>query len=177
MKLVNLFHPTVVTSVLALVAFNSYAADDVTINVTGKVIASPCTTINGSASTLSVPLGDTIQANSMATAGSGTELKTFDLPLTGCPESTTNIKATFTGTADTEVSLWKNTAATPAENTAVELTEQSAPTEPLGNNSTLSTRVTAGNATFKLAARAFSKLGSVTPGDISSTIVVSFEYQ
>ncbi|MFO6296572.1 fimbrial protein [Rahnella selenatireducens] len=177
MKLTSIFRPAVVTIVLPLIVFNTFAADNVTINVTGKVIASPCTTVNGSSATLSVNLGDTIQANSLAEAGSGTELKAFDLPLTGCPASTTNVKATFTGTADTEASLWKNTAASPAVNTAVELTEQDAPTVPLGNNATLTEPVTAGNVTFKLAARALSKLGSVTPGDIASTIVVSFEYQ
>lgn len=177
MKFINIVNSTFAAA-LAVTSLNGFAADNVSINVTGKVIASPCTTINGGATTLAVPLGDTIQAKDLATAASGTELKTFEIPLTGCPASTTNIKATFTGTADTEDStLWKNTAAAPAGNTSVELTDQAEPGTPVGNNSSLTMPVTAGNATFKLAARAFSKLGSATPGDIESTIVVAFEYQ
>ncbi|WP_407438865.1 fimbrial protein [Lelliottia sp.] len=153
------------------------AADTVSINVTGKVVASPCTTINGGNNTLDVDLGSNIQAADLAAANSGSTMKTFDLPLTGCPSGTTNIKVTFSGTADgTTTTLWKNTAPTPATNTAVELSEQGTGTL-LSNGSTLTAPVTSGAATFKLQARAFSAVGSVTPGDISSVIVATFEYQ
>ena len=54
-----------------LFAGNLYAADTVNINVTGKVIASPCTTLNGGSSALNVDLGQDIQAYSLEAAGSG----------------------------------------------------------------------------------------------------------
>lgn len=161
---------------IALLSQQTFAGDNVTINITGKVIASPCTTINGGAATLSVPLGDDIQATTLSSAASGTTPVKFEIPLTGCPLGTTNIKATFAGTADSDNTLWKNTAATPAANTAVELTNQ-ADSAKISNGSTLDAAVSSGSATYKLQARAYSTLGSVTPGDIESTIVVSFEYQ
>lgn len=163
-------------SLISAAAFNAGAADTVTINVTGKVVASPCTTINSGNPTLDVNLGDAIQANTLADAGSGTPLIKFDLPLEHCPVGTSNVKATFSGTADTSPELWKNGAAKPAANTAVELSEQDTGTI-VSNGSTLNAGVSDGNATFKLQARAVSSAGSAGPGDISSTIVVAFEYQ
>ena len=160
-----------------LFAGNIYAADNVNINVTGKVIASPCTTINGGSNALNVDLGQTIQASSLAAAGAGSTLKTFDLPVTGCPASTTNVKVTFTGTPDaTDATLWSNSAAQPAANTAVELSQQTTDTI-LSNYSSLIGAVDAGSTTFKLQARVLSQAGSVMPGDVSSVIVASFEYQ
>ncbi|KGB01070.1 type 1 fimbrial protein [Enterobacteriaceae bacterium RIT814] len=160
-----------------LFAGNIYAADNVNINVTGKVIASPCTTINGGSNALNVDLGQAIQASSLATAGAGTTLKTFDLPVAGCPASTTNVKVTFTGTPDSgDSTLWANSAANAAANTAVELSQQTTDTI-LSNNSSLIGAVSEGSTTFKLQARVLSKAGSVMPGDVSSVIVAAFEYQ
>ncbi|MBT1713642.1 type 1 fimbrial protein [Enterobacter dykesii] len=178
MKLIK-FISTVSLSLLAgFIAESSYAgSDSVNINVTGRVIASPCTTINGGSDSLSVSLGETIQATTLSKPDSGTPKVTFDLPLTGCPLGTLNVKATFSGTADTtSPTMWKNTAASPAANTAVELSTQADSTI-LGNGSTLTVPVSDGNATFKMQARAYSSAGSVTPGDIDSTIIVAFEYQ
>lgn len=160
-----------------LFAGNIYAADSVNINVTGKVIASPCTTLNGGAGALNVDLGQSLQASSFEEAGSGSAMTTFDLPVTGCPASTSNVKVTFTGTPDpTDTTLWANNAAQPAANTAVELSEQTTG-DILSNNSSLIGEVEGGNTTFKLQARVYSTAGEVMPGDVSSAIVASFEYQ
>lgn len=160
-----------------LFAGNIYAADTVGINVTGKVIATPCTTLNGGSDALNVDLGQDLQAHSFDGAGSGSAMKTFDLPVTGCPASTTNVKVTFTGTSDaTDAKLWKNTAMQSATNTAVELSEQTKGTI-LSNNSTLDGAVVDGSTTFKLQARVYSTAGKVMPGNVSSAIVASFEYQ
>lgn len=160
-----------------LFAGNLYAADTVNINVTGKVIASPCTTLNGGSNALTVDLGQSLQAASFAEAGSGSAMKTFDLPVTGCPASTTNVKVTFTGTPDTaDATMWANNAADAAANTAVELSEQTSG-DILSNNSSLIGAVEDGSTTFKLQARVYSTAGKVMPGDVSSAIVASFEYQ
>ena len=160
-----------------LFAGNIYAADNVNINVTGKVIASPCKTLNGGADALNVDLGQAILSTSLEGAGSASPMTTFDLPVTGCPASTTNVKVTFTGNADaTDPTLWANSAAQAASNTAVELSQQSTGTV-LSNNSSLIGAVEGGNTTFKLQARVYSKAGQVMPGDVSSAIVASFEYQ
>lgn len=161
----------------ALFAGNIYAGDTVNINVTGKVIASPCKTLNGGSDTLNVDLGQAIQASSLMAAGSGSAMTMFDLPVTDCPASTTNVKVTFTGTPDaTEATMWANNAAQPAANTAVELSQQSTGTI-LSNNSSLIGAVDGGNTIFKLQARVYSKAGVAMPGDVSSAIVASFEYQ
>ncbi|MEL2239539.1 fimbrial protein [Leclercia adecarboxylata] len=160
-----------------LFAGNIYAADSVNINITGRVIASPCTTLNGGSDALNVDLGQSLQASSFEGAGSGSAMKTFDLPVTGCPASTTNVKVTFTGNPDgTDATLWANNAAQAAANTAVELSQQSTGAI-LSNNSSLIGAVEEGNTTFKLQARVYSKAGKVMPGDVSSAIVASFEYQ
>jgi len=160
-----------------LFAGHLYAADDVNINVTGKVIASPCKVINGGSKALDVDLGQSIQAATLAEAGAGSDMVLFDLPVTECPASTTNVKVTFAGTADaTDATLWKNTAAQAATNTAVELSQQTTKAI-LSNNSSLTGAVENGGTTFKLQARVLSKAGSVMPGDVSSAIVASFEYQ
>ena len=160
-----------------LLAGNLYAADNVNINITGKVIASPCTTINGGSSSLNVDLGQAIQASSLAAAGSGSPMTTFDLPVEGCPASTTNVKVTFTGAPDaTDATLWSNGAANSATNTAVELSQQTTGTI-LSNNSSLTGAVADGKTTFKLQARVLSTDGSVMPGDVSSVVLASFEYQ
>lgn len=160
-----------------LFAGNIYAADTVGINVTGKVLATPCKTLNGGSSTLNVDLGQSIGATTLEAAGSGSPITTFDLPVTGCPVSTTNVKVTFTGTPDaTDATRWANTAAQPAANTAVELSQQTTGTI-LSNNSSLIGPVEGGSTTFKLQARVYSTAGTVMPGDVSSAIVASFEYQ
>ncbi|MCU6670123.1 type 1 fimbrial protein [Enterobacteriaceae bacterium H4N4] len=160
-----------------LFAGNIYAADTVNLNVTGKVIASPCTTLNGGSDALNVDLGQSIQADTLSVAGSGTPMTTFDLPVTGCPASTTNVKVTFTGNPDeTDTDKWKNEAAQAAANTAVELSQQTSGTI-LSNNSSLTGKVEGGATTFKLQARVYSKAGKVLPGDVSSAIVAAFEYQ
>lgn len=176
MNVTKLISTLAVTLTATLFAANTFA-NSANIDIKGKVIASPCTTVNGGETTKEVALGDSIGADTLATAGSGTPLVKFDLPLTGCPAGTTNIKATFSGTADTTTTtMWKNTAANPAPNTAVELSNQ-ADSALISSGSSVNAAVTAGAATFKLQARAYSAAGSATPGDIESVIVATFEYQ
>ncbi|MEL4012840.1 fimbrial protein [Dryocola clanedunensis] len=152
-----------------------FAADPVNINITGKVVASPCV-VNSGSGDLTMDLGQNIQASTLATAGSGSTPVTQDLKLTSCPVGTTNVKATFTGTADTtSTTMYKNTGtATPL---AVELSNAE-DSSLLSNGTTLTLPVLADNTvTFKLKARAYTAAGSVTPGTISSVVVADFTYQ
>lgn len=152
-------------------------ADSVNINVTGKVVASPCTTLNNGVNPLVVDIGQSIQATSLLAASSRSTPKNFDLPLTGCPLGTNNIVATFTGSQDSTTStMWKNTAANPALNTAIELKQQTTGVT-ISKDSTVSVPVTAGAAVYRLSANAFTANGNVAPGDISTSIVASFTYQ
>ncbi|MBJ9163927.1 type 1 fimbrial protein [Citrobacter farmeri] len=177
MKLMKNSYLIFTMAITTVSTLNSYAGDSVSIDVKGKVVASPCTTINGGIATIPVSLGDDIQASSLSAPNSGTTPVNFEFPITGCPAGTTNVKATFSGTPDSvDNTLWKNTATSAAPNTAVELSDQTTSTK-LSNGSVLNAAVTSGSATYKLQARAYSVQGSVKPGDIESIVVMSFEYQ
>jgi minor fimbrial subunit len=160
--------------------FASYAnaaADNVNIQITGKVIASPCTTVNGGQNPLTVSLGNDIGASTLQSAGSNSPWVEFDVALTGCPAGTANVKATFTGSPDTvDGTRWLNTAASKALNTSVELKDK-ATNVMLSNGSMLTAPVASNTATFKLKTAAYSSQGNATPGDISTVILASFVYQ
>ncbi|OAT31838.1 FimG family fimbrial adaptor subunit [Buttiauxella brennerae ATCC 51605] len=161
-----------------LFAGNIYAAaDNIPIQISGRIIASPCTTVNNGISPLTVPLGDNIGAGTMQNAGANSDWVEFNIDLTNCPAGTINVKATFTGTPDTaDNTRWLNMATTKAANTSVELKDK-ATNVMISNGSTLTAPVSSNKATFKLKTAAYTKLGAVTPGDISTTVLASFIYQ
>ncbi|HGM5490687.1 TPA: fimbrial protein [Serratia fonticola] len=153
----------------------SAQATDVTININGRVIASPCT-VDG-AQSVNVDLGQNIEAASLSTAGSSSEWSSFNLNLKNCPASTSNVTATFSGTADsTSPNYYRNTGT--ATGVAVQLFKANSSTS-LGNGSTFVSAVnaTAHTATFPLAARAYTATGNVMPGTIASVVQVTFTYQ
>ncbi|HKN02993.1 MAG TPA: fimbrial protein [Buttiauxella sp.] len=153
------------------------AGDNVNIQITGKVIASPCTTVNGGQNPLTVSLGNDIGASTLQSAGTNSTWIDFDLALTGCPSGTNNVKATFTGSPDTvDGTRWANTAASKALNTSVELRDK-ATNVLLSNGSMLSAPVASNKATFNLRTAAYSAQGNAQPGDISTVILASFVYQ
>ena len=80
---------------LALLAMsgNAHAADS-TINITGTVVASPCTI----EAVKNVDLGD-IDATKLAATGTSSDYVSFSVNLTNCPATTTSATATFSGTA------------------------------------------------------------------------------
>jgi minor fimbrial subunit len=169
----SIFKPALL--VLAMASTAAMAADPVNINITGKVVASPCQVNNGAAD-LAIDLGQNIQASTLQTAGSGSTLVSQDLTLTNCPAGTTSVKATFTGTADTtSPTMYKNTGtATPL---AVELSN-GADSSLLSNGATVTQNVQADKTvTYQLQARAYTATGSVMPGTINAVVVADFTYQ
>ena len=149
----------------------SQAALAVNVNITGKVIASPCTV--ETADTLSVVLPDVDMAT-LATAKSSSPEKSFDLTLKECPASTTKVIATYTGAVSaiatdsfnntgtaTKVALWlKNGTTTIEPNTTRTATVDSATKK----------------ATFTQTVQIYS-LGSAQAGTVIGNIVVGFTYQ
>ena len=77
-------------------------AEPVNINITGKVIASPCVVASGS--NINVNLGD-IPAADIAAAGTTSTPVNFTINLTSCPVGTTSVVVTFTGTEDPDFPL------------------------------------------------------------------------
>ena len=156
-------------------SYNTAMADPVNINVTGKVVASPCTVNNGN-SDLNVDLGTTIQASSFVNAGDATPAKGFNLTLTGCPVGTNNVTATFTGMAASapQTTMYKNTGT--ATSLAVELSISDLGTI-LSNNASVTRPVQVGRTvTFPLSARAVASTGSVAPGTIVALVQANFTY-
>lgn len=153
--------------------YNVAKADPVNINITGKVVASPCV-VNNNNSNLNVDLGTAIQANTLEAAGAGTTPTPFNLSLTACPVGTSNVKVTFTGAAAAapQSNMYLNTgAATPL---AVELSSGGTV---LGNNSSLILPVQADRTvTYALSARAVTPTGNVMPGSISAVVQANFIY-
>ncbi|MGL5387207.1 MAG: fimbrial protein [Serratia sp. (in: enterobacteria)] len=156
-------------------SYNAAMADPVNINITGKVVASPCV-VNNNNSNLNVDLGTNIQATTLATAGAGTTPTPFNLSLTACPLGTSNVTVTFTGTAAAapQTTMYKNTgAATPL---AVELSISDLGTI-LSNNVSVTRPVQAGGTvTFPLSARAVTATGNVIPGTIVALVQANFTY-
>jgi minor fimbrial subunit len=157
-----------------VLAIHVAQADPTNINITGVVVASPCT-VNNNVSNLNVDLGQNIQASDLAAAGSGSTLTPFTLSLTGCPSGTSNVKVSFSGAADSaSPTRYKNTGT--ATNLAVELSQQVTGTI-LGNGSSLIQAVQPDKTvTYALNARAYSATGSVMPGNISAVVQANFTY-
>lgn len=144
------------------------------IDITGTVVASPCA-INGGQASLAVKLGDSIQADSLATAGSATEWKDFTLELSGCPASTSSFSVTFSGTADTDTDFYKNTGN--ATNLKLELVSKTGDTRYSNGESLNNVTIPSTHAySLPLRTRAVSK-GNVMPGTIEGQVQATFTWQ
>lgn len=150
------------------------AADPVTINITGNIIASPCEISNDS-TTINIDLGQNLKAIDGKNEGSSVSPQiTSQIKLINCPTSTTKVTATFHGTPADKLPdfLYKNDGT--AQNVAVVL--QCSSTCGLGNNKTYAVPVDQNHeATFPIQTYAYS-LGNTTAGTISTVVTVSFVY-
>ncbi|MGN7790333.1 fimbrial protein [Enterobacter sp. 22452] len=163
-----------ITVFLLVTAVAAQAADNVAINVTGKVVASPCTVT--SPADIPVDLGQNIQASSLATAGAASDWTAFQITLGSCPAGTTKATITFSGTPDGDnpADQYKNTGT--ATNVAVQL--QGSGGDQFGNGKSFTGVILSDHTyTYNLKARAYSNAGGVTPGTISAVIVATFTYQ
>ncbi|MCL6720426.1 type 1 fimbrial protein [Klebsiella sp. T2.Ur] len=77
----------------------AHAADPVTLNITGNIIASPCQ-ISSDSITKAIDLGQNIQASSLQAAGASSTWVPFTINLTSCPAGTTKAIMTMHGAAD-----------------------------------------------------------------------------
>lgn len=164
----------IVLCILALGGLYSATSQAVNIDITGTVVASPCE-VNGSDESLTVNLGDNIQADSLATSGSATPWTDVTLRLTGCPASTTSFSVAFAGTADTDGDYYKNTGT--ATNLKLELTDSASNTA-YKNGTTLQNVAIPASHSYDLAMRARAvSTGSVMPGTIVGQVQATFTYQ
>lgn len=155
---------------LLLCVAGSSSAADVKITISGRVVAKACTinTVNAD-----VPLGN-LSTSSLTAAGSASPWHTVNLDLTNCPIGTSQVSATFSGTADASGLYFKNAGG--AENLALQLADDTGKNIPSGGKLTQGVNDATQSATFALQVRAISPAGNTTQGTIQSTIDVTYTW-
>lgn len=171
---------------IAVLAFSVFfieasRAADTTISVSGKVVAASCTVSSELQSGQEVDLG-TVGRTHFLHANDAGNWQNFSLKLADCAASTSKATVTFTGTPDgTDSTLFANTESTEtaATNMAVQIAKESDHSAVLSNASTMTIDIDSSSqtATFPLAARLYTPTGNVSPGNVSSSVVVNFTYQ
>lgn len=157
---------------LLMASAGLYAADPVTLNITGNIVASPCQ-ISSDSVTIDVDLGN-IQASTLQTAGASSSWKPININFNSCPAGTTKIIMTMHGTADTAQpnDLYASTGT--AQNVSVQL--QSQVGDLLGDGKSITGNISSGAYTFALQARALTLNGGATAGTIKSTVTADVVY-
>lgn len=162
-------HTGLISALLLLISPSAVKAADVTITVSGKVVAKPCTV---STVSTTVELGDLYTFN-LVSPGAASEWRDVTLGLTACPVGTSKVTATFSGIADS-TGYYQNQGT--AGNIQLQLQNSSGNTL---NNGAVQT-VPVDNATFStsfpLKVRALTVKGNVTKGTIQAVINVTYTY-
>lgn len=144
-------------------------AADVTVTITGSVVAKPCTVSTPDAA---VDLGD-LQTFDLVSAGSASAWHDISLDLTHCPLGTSEVIASFSGAAD-QTGYYKNQGT--AGNIQLELQDDQGVTLNTGSNKTLQVNDTTKAVSFPLRVRALSVNGAATQGSIQTVISVTYTY-
>lgn len=153
---------------------NVNAADVVSIDVTGNIIASPCQ-VKGDSINIPVDLGQNIGASTLQGFSSATSWVPITVNLINCPAGTNKVTMLFQGTADSANpnDMYQNAGT--ATNLAVQL--QGTGGEQLGNGKSFIGNIVNNAYTYRLQARAYSQNGNVVPGTISAVVTATFTYQ
>ncbi|MFN1128817.1 fimbrial protein [Lelliottia nimipressuralis] len=158
---------------LALFAMSGNAsAADSTINITGNVVASPCSI----EAKKDVNLGD-IDASKLIDTGSASPFVKFWVDMTACPATTTSAVGTFSGTAS-NTDYYANAGT--AKNVEVEVANDASGAN-LGNGKTYNVNIAssthAGSFLMKARVKNDGKGNAATPGTISSTVQLTVQYK
>lgn len=148
---------------------------DTTINIAGKVVASPCT-VDTDTVDKQVELGSYYRSQ-LINAGQATDWRDFSLLLTQCPVGTTSATVTFSGTADSgDATAFINSGS--AANVALRLTSADHATT-YSNGSSVKADIDASTkkATFPLSARIFTPAGNAGSGSFNSVVSLDFTWQ
>ncbi|MGL5387206.1 MAG: fimbrial protein [Serratia sp. (in: enterobacteria)] len=156
------------------VGMASSAVQATDLNLTGTVVATPCTVDTGSVSQ-DVDFGQ-LRATDLTTAGNASPWMPFEVKLVNCPVSTTSAKVTFSGTrVSTDATLFANAGS--AINAAVQMAQAANKSLVQGDGSSMTVAVDAlHKATYALAGRVIST-GNTGPGTFRSVVQMSFTYQ
>lgn len=164
-----------------LLLATSAHADKVTLNLSARISAAPCTVSPVLVAGQPVSLGILSSADFQSSGSVAPDWNDFTLELSNCPPGTSRVTAKFGGTRDRyEPALFANTASVdPASNMAVQVSKQSNHSELISHNSLMIANVDAatGSAAFPLSARMKSPLGKAVRGTVSTVMTVDFTYQ
>jgi minor fimbrial subunit len=162
-----------ITTLLSGLLINHAAlADSVTVNISGNVVASPCTV--ESSSPISVVLPDVDMAT-LSAAASTSAAESFELKLKDCPASTTKVIASYGGTVST---LATDSFINNGTATQIVLWVKDSDGTTIKPNTTRTATIDSKTkkASFKQTVQLYSK-GLAQPGTVSGNIIVSFTYQ
>lgn len=162
--------------IAALIVSMSGQAKGTEIDLSGIVVASPCTVDTGTQNqTVTFRQARAIDYQEV---GDTSEWQDFSLTLSRCPVSTTRVVATFIGDADLiDTSKFANSQGD-AQGIALQLMTRDhnteiAPSDEQSVNVDNATR----NAIFLLSARMYTPTGQVTAGEFNTVVQVNFTYQ
>jgi len=174
--LLKLMSKLILVPLILLLSVKTFAADNVTINITGRVAASSCNIDNSG--TYNINLGQKIPSVKLINANSYSDWIPFNFTLSKCPTGTSSVTATFSGNADSsDTTIYANaTGDEYAKNVAVQL--QNAETgSNLGDKTTMNIKVASDKSVnFPLRARVYSTQGKATSGNISTTVLINLTY-
>ncbi|MCR6674165.1 type 1 fimbrial protein [Escherichia marmotae] len=160
----------------ALVCMWVTGAPAADINLSGTVVAAACTVdTNTKAQTVTFQQA---RAVDYKTVGSTSEWQDFQLSLSGCPASTTQVTASFSGDADTVDPTKFSNSLGNATGMALQIMTRDHLTEiqPLGAL-TVGVNSTQNSVIFPLSARLYTPTGVVTAGEFKTVMQFSFTYQ
>lgn len=153
----------------------THAVQALDLNISGTVVASPCT-VDISSVSQDVNFG-TVRNTDLKEAGSVSDWKSFTVNLNSCPASTSKAKVTFTGNpAAEDATLYTNAGS--ASNVAVQMAADSNKTQILGNGTSMTVDIDAQHkAEYQLAGRLISVNGNTGAGTFESIVQMNFTYQ
>ena len=163
---------SVLFTVILFFSTAAQAQDQVSVSVTGNILASPCK-IDTDNLNQTIKLGVLVSSDLQKPGSAGPEKK-FQIKFYDCPAGTSQVNLTFSGNPDNDepLSSYKNDGS--ASNIFVRLMTQN--NEPAGPGQVISGMVDADNAVnFDLSAQAVSK-GEVIAGSIMAAATFTVTY-
>lgn len=150
---------------------NVYAAPT-DINISGNVVASPCTVDN--TEDINVSVGDAFAADLAVSGTDGADSEPFYITLSACPVSTTSVDMTLTGTSDEIDSRYFKSTGT-AKNVSVAITNDGVSVISPGGRVAVDL-LGQTTVSYRLWAHTHSN-GDAEPGTVIAAIQASFTYQ
>lgn len=165
----------VISGVLMAAAGTASAADG-TVRFTGNIIADACK-VDTASKDQTVNLGD-VASSSFTSAGDKASPTKFNIQLSNCPATVTQVAVKFDGLSDTaNTNLLKLDSDQTAANVGIEIADVTGAPIALHTASPLYAIAADGSAKMEFIGRYVSTAASVTPGTANGTSDFTINYQ